>query len=188
MVAINKLPKVTANNLPKMTANTPLRADRLRRVAAAREERELTRVGNQLSSLSGTGFTSRLGGTAKVAGRNFKDSFGGASMLKGLGAHALRGGVAGGLAGGTMEAAQGGSFWTGAKSGAWNGALGWTAYRSLGRATQSSSRGPFSKDGPIQGMSAMFGASSADPKVSKQAVALLNQRQRNNLTRNTMNR
>lgn len=23
MVAINKLPKVTANNLPKMTANTP---------------------------------------------------------------------------------------------------------------------------------------------------------------------
>jgi hypothetical protein len=125
----------------------------------------------------------RLGKTAKWGGSNIMASGGGTwgGAAKGIGMHALKGGVAGGLAGGTLESAQGGSFWSGAKSGAWNGAVGWSGYRTMGRAA--GVKGPFKTASAFQNMYAATGSG----KISKQAINLLNQKQRDGLTRMTMN-
>jgi hypothetical protein len=158
--------------------------------SAARDTRKVTEfnIGNLVGGKGGN--WDRAKGTMKWGKNNFVNSFEDQSawgMMKGVGGHALRGGVAGGLIGGTVESAQGGSFWSGAKEGAWNGAVGWSAYRSLGRATGAASRNPLSTQGPVASAGRMWSSTGQNSKVSKQAVALLNQKQRAGLARQTMN-
>lgn len=149
-------------------------------------------IGGSINNLVGgtASNMNRVKGTASWMGNTFRNSFDDQSamgMIKGVGKHALRGGVAGGVVGGVTESAQGGSFWSGAKSGAWNGAVGWSAYRSLGRATGAASRNPLSSQGPIGSAANMWSATSGNAEVSKQAIALLNQKQRAGLAKRTMN-
>lgn len=148
-----------------------------------RESVDSMRSANNVLGEGRTGMFGRLAQTAKWGGANIMASTGGTwgGTAKAIGGHMLRGGVVGGLAGGTMEAAQGGSFWTGAKEGAWNGAIGWGGYRTFGRAVGA--------NGPIKGLNAgmnMYRATGTG-KVSKQARALLNQKQRDGLARMAMN-
>lgn len=114
---------------------------------------------------------------------------GGHSSVLGMaGSHAIRGAAWGGVIGGTMEAAQGGSFWDGAKQGAFNGAAGWTGYRMGMKATGASSLNPFGKGGIGNSATNMWRSTGgADAQVSKQAVALLSNRQREGLARAVMN-
>jgi hypothetical protein len=74
-------------------------------------------------------------------------------IAKQAGKHALRGAVGGAAIGGTAEWAQGGSFWAGAKDGAFKGAVGWSAYRMAGHATDHMSMNPLSKNGAFTGVS-----------------------------------
>lgn len=161
--------------------------------STARPEHEQLRAAFRLRGDSGV--MSRIGAMGKWGASNLKSSFGeGATwgtVAKGMGGHMLRGGVVGGLAGGTIEAAQGGSFWTGAKEGAWNGAIGWGAWRAAGRMTGATTRNPlgaFGKGGVANSAGTMWRATSGNAEVSKQATALLNQAQRNGVTRAYMNR
>lgn len=103
--------------------------------------------------------------------------------------HAVQGAATGGLAGGTVEASQGGSFWDGAKQGAFNGAVGMTAVRGAKRMSGADSyMGKTSKGkGVMGGFNSMWKTTSNDSKVSGQAVALLNQTQRDGMTRAVMN-
>lgn len=109
----------------------------------------------------------------------------GRSALSLLGKHAVQGAAAGGGIGGTIEAAQGGSFWDGAKQGAFNGALGFTAIRTVKRAAGASSY--IGNDGIRQVGGNMIRSTSADQEISRQASSLLNQRQRDGMTRAIMN-
>lgn len=100
------------------------------------------------------------------------------------GKHAVRGAVAGGGIGGTIEAAQGGSFWEGAKQGAFNGAVGLTAIRGVKRATGAT--GYMGKGGILESGGNLVRSTSNNADVSRQAAALLNQKQRDGMTRALM--
>ncbi|MDK2600730.1 hypothetical protein QO179_24860 [Bacillus stercoris] len=116
------------------------------------------------------------------------------SILGMAGSHAIRGAAWGGVIGGATSAAQGGSFWDGAKEGAWNGAMGWTAYRMGMKATGAKGLNPFraQTNAAPGGMASAAGVmwrstGGADASVSKQATAILSQRQRDGLARSMMN-
>lgn len=121
---------------------------------------------------------------------------GGHSSVLGMaGSHAIRGAAWGAVAGGSIEAAQGGSFWDGAKQGAFNGAVGWTGYRMGMKAVGANKinplagmKGASSDQGIIAGAQNMWRATGgADANVSKQAVAILNNRQQEGYARALMN-
>lgn len=138
------------------------------------------------------GLMSRMGAMGKWGWNNAVESAGGTKMglAKALGGHAIRGGVAGGAIGGVMEASQGGSFWEGAKGGAMNGAMGWGGWRMMGRMSGASTRNPlraFGKEG-VGGNAATMWNATGQGKVSKQAIAILNQKQMAGVTRMAMNK
>jgi hypothetical protein len=112
----------------------------------------------------------------------------GRSVLGQMGSSAIRGAAFGGVIGGTTSALQGGSFWDGAKQGAFNGAVGWTAYRTGMRATGATSFNPFkgNNEGMLSAASTMWRAQGTG-EVSKQAISILNNRQREGLIRGVMN-
>lgn len=112
----------------------------------------------------------------------------GRSALGLAGKHAVQGAGVGAVTGGTIEASQGGSFWDGAKQGAFNGAVGMTAVRGAKRMSGADSYfGKGGKGGIKNSASNMWGSTSNNSKVSKQAVAHLSQTQRDGMTRSFMN-
>lgn len=128
-------------------------------------------------NLESDGIFAVSGQVLKQMGSNLKaqSKDGGWGIAKMVGKHALKGGVAGAAIGGTSEAAQGGSFWTGAKAGAFNGAVGWGAYRTLGRATGATTRNPFGREGAFGKTMDMYGGMSKSAKVlieGKRAAAV----------------
>lgn len=121
--------------------------------------------------------TGRAKGTAAWATGNIRESAlaEGRSMGGALVRDGMIGAVAGGAIGGTMEAAQGGSFWTGAKEGAFNGAVGIGGARIAKRATGADSY-LLGKNSIAKSGKNMWNASGKSG-VSKQATALINQKQ-----------
>lgn len=109
----------------------------------------------------------------------------GRSALGLAGKHAIQGAAAGAGIGGTIEAVQGGSFWDGAKQGAFNGAVGFTAIRSVKRAAGAT--GYVGQGGIRQSAGNMVRSTSNDVEISRQASSLLNQKQRDGMTRAFMN-
>ena len=151
---------------------------------------------DEISEGLGKGYTSgfRIGLTGRWAHANSQEAAyaAGYSSILGLaGSHAIRGAAWGAVSGGTIEALQGGSFWDGAKQGAFNGAAGWTAYR-MGMHAVGSTRNPLNVVGSLKdiykgGLNMWRATGGADVNVSKQAVQILNQRQRDGLARAIMN-
>lgn len=110
----------------------------------------------------------------------------GMSVLGMMGRDSVQGAALGGGIGGAIEAAQGGSFWDGAKEGAFKGAGGLTAYRYAKRGSGATST--FGGGGIAQSSKNLWNVGNYNnPEVSKQAAALLTQRQRDNMARATMN-
>lgn len=118
--------------------------------------------GNMKASLEAEGHGGNLKGFAKATGVN-----------------ALQGAVGGAVIGGTASAAQGGNFWDGAKEGAFNGAVGWagahTYRRSIGAETMF--KGPNSVVNTAKNNYKFAQQLKKDGNVSKQAAALLSNRQ-----------
>lgn len=148
-----------------------------------------TRVGGVATDE--TGFTSRLSGQGKWAMGNIRSSLRSdrKTFFQAAAGDALRGSITGGVTGGLYAEAQGGSFWAGAKEGAFNGAVGWSGYKMGMRATGATSRNPFAglgkksqndpnaKRGVLSSAGNMVNLSSSSPEISRQAAALINQKQ-----------
>lgn len=114
----------------------------------------------------------------------------GRTVLGMAGRHAVQGAAWGAVAGGTVEAAQGGSFWDGAKQGAFNGAAISVGARGLKRATGADSYMFGAKNGKqtiAASANNMWRATNADPQISGQARAILQNRQMEGVSRAFMN-
>jgi hypothetical protein len=151
-----------------------------------------TKVGKD-GKEAGIGLGARANIGRKIAAGNIDRAVkaGGFNSAWSMGAsHAIRGAAWGGVAGGTVEAAQGGSFWDGAKQGALNGAVGWTGYRMASKAAGATGGAfNFVKNGKdiARNGSAMWGMTSKNAKVSKDAANIVNQKMRSGLTESIMN-
>lgn len=131
-------------------------------------------------NVTSDGVFSVLGQMGRQMGSNLmKEGGDGWGVAKMIGKHALKGAVGGAAIGGTQEWAQGGSFWTGAKSGAFNGAVGWGAYRTLGKSVGATTRNPFGRNG-VAGKAMDMYSGTRDgirDNMSKAARVLINGQQ-----------
>lgn len=170
----------------KQVAKTANRYEKLSEGAVKAATQNLEKSAAGLNS--NAKFGSRLSDTGSWGLGNYREAANaeGRTALGMMGRHAVQGAAWGAVAGGTLEAAQGGSFWDGAKQGAFNGAALSVGVRGL--KNMSGAKSYFSGEQNIaKSASRMWNSTGgSDAAISKQAVALLNQRQRDGLARSIM--